>query len=136
MSMLEEAQTAEGDGYKTPNAFEQVQIAGGQMNDQFALALLRLQHGLDQTVSRLDKLEGLVKQSLDGLNLLQNETRPKQRFSSGGRTPPVCSVRNKLTHFVRQMGVTHWFYLSYPIVVYMILRKLERVRRDRTQPPW
>lgn len=138
MSMLEETQTAERDGYKTPNAFEQAQIAGGQMTDQFALALLRLQHGLDQTVGRLNKLEIIVKQSLDGLNLLQNQTRPKQRLPSSchQKAPVVCGVTSKFTQFLRQLGVMHWFYLSYPIVVYMILRRFEKRRRNNSQPPW
>jgi hypothetical protein len=139
MSMLEEAQAADGDGYKTPNNFEQCEIAGGQMNDQFALAILRLQHGLDQTNGRLDRLEDLVKQSLEGLRALQNQTCPKQLVtsaaSSGDKTS-VCSYRRKLFNFGRSFGSVQWFYLSYPIVVYLILRALERRRRNRQRPLW
>jgi hypothetical protein len=110
------------------------------MNDQFALALLRMQHGLDQTNTRLAKLEELVRQSLDGLRLLQNQTHAKQRFDTGepstsGRKPLVGNCRNRLISFVRHLGLVHWFYLSYPIVVYMILKSLERRRRNH-RPSW
>lgn len=139
VSMLEETQAAEGDGYKTPNTFEQCNIAGGQMNDQFALVLLRLQHGLDETVGRLERLEDLVKESLNGLRSLQNQTQPKQRLSSidasRGKHITVASCSRKLINIVKHLGAVHFFYLSYPIVAYMILGALERRRRNR-QPLW
>ena len=136
VSMLDEAQAVDGDGYKTPNSFEQCNITGGQMSDQFALALLRLQHGLDQTVGRLDRVEELVRQSLEGLSLLQNQTNPKQRMTSGESSTSRAgkantnNYRRRLFNFVGNLGTIHWFYLSYPIVVYLILRALERRRRS------
>jgi hypothetical protein len=141
MSMLEETQTADGDGYNTPNSFEQCNIAGGQMDDQFALTLLRLQHGLDQAVGRIDRLEELVKQTLDKLRSLRDQTNPKQRVlsepSSGGRTTKAANGfwRQSISS-IRSTGTVLWFYLSYPIVVHLILRALERRRRAHQSSLW
>ena len=141
ISMLEETQSPDGDGYKTPNSLEQsVSITGGQMSDQFALAVLRLQHGLDQTEGRLARLEEQMKQSIASIRSLENQTVPKQMAASRDSAVSSSSGRRrhsagggcagKLLGYLGQMKSVHWFYLSYPILVYVLIRAIERRRKS------
>lgn len=138
MSMLEETQSPEGDGYKTPNSLDHCNITG-QMSDQFALAVLRLQHGLEETNSRLNKIEAQVAQSIESIRSLENQTHAKQPVGGDGcgrcrRCPPDrarsgCSG-NRLISLLSRIDSLQWFYLSYPIVVYALFRAIERRRRQ------
>lgn len=82
------------------------------MSDQFALAVLRLQHGLNETNTRLSKLEAQMASRTN-------------RVASGGGDGRVRGG-NKLIDLLSRMDSLHWFYLSYPIVVYALFRLFER----------
>lgn len=129
MSMLEDTQSAGGDGYKTPTSL--TETVSGQMSDQFALAVLRLQHGLDETHKRLNRIERQLRLALDSINRLENQTCVKQPVASGRNSSSPfkrCSV-SKLSSFLHNMGTLHWFYLSYPILIYALIRAFEKRRR-------
>lgn len=138
MSMLEEMQSPDGDGFKTPISLEECNITG-QSRDQFALAVLRLQHGLDETNSRLSKIESQLMQSLESIRSLESQTFPKrpltasvhsdyQRSSSTTGTSRRGCFK-KFTNFISRLDTVHWFYLSYPILVYVLLQTYENRRR-------
>lgn len=138
MSMLEDTQSGGGggDGYKTPNSL--AQTISGQMSDQFALAVLRLQHSLDETMNRLNKVEDQLKISLESISRLENQTFAKQPVSSGfgigkssSSSPPAKCSTGRLIRFLSNMNSVHWFYLSYPILIYVILNAIDRRRRAR-----
>lgn len=138
MSMLEEAQSVEADGYKTPISLEECNITG-QMRDQFSLAVLRLQHGLDETNSRLSRIEAQVLRACESIRALENQTHAKQTIGGNGSSKsrachdgrrgngPVGASR--LISLLRRMDTFHWFYLSYPLLVYIVFKTLERRRR-------
>lgn len=132
VSMLEDTQSA-GDGYKTPNsmAFKDT-LVGVEVSDQLALAVLRLQHGLEETVTRLDTIENQLRQSMRSIQMLENQTyakRPAVRPDSGGRSRVPCRPEG-IIEMLRNMKTIHWFYLSYPFLVYFILRAFERRNRN------
>lgn len=140
MSMLEDTQSPEGDGYKTPTSLGQEStLASGEMKDQFALALLRLQDGLDEVTARLNRLESEMhdKQQAAGDNC--GQTHPKQRIHSTSplntkhprRASGGCGLGDRLLHLVSRIESIHWFYLSYPVVVYAVMRAIEGRRRSR-----
>lgn len=132
VSMLEDTQSA-GDGYKTPNsmAFKDTLI-GVEVSDQFALAVLRLQQGLEETVTRLDTIEGQLKQSMRSIQMLENQTyakRPAVRSESDRKSRVPCRPES-IIGMLRNMKTIYWFYLSYPFLVYFILRAFERRNRN------
>lgn len=138
VSMLEDTSQATAiceanqGGYKTPTSVDQLQASiAGPMSDQFALAVLRLQHGLEETNSRLYSLEMQLKQSMDSIRLLElasdRQTNPKSLLSNDKRKR--VGKTNRLLNFVSQVGTIHWFYLSYPVVVYFLMRLLFDRRR-------
>lgn len=118
MSMLEDTQSA-GDGYKTPNSLAFKETFAGEISDQLASAVLRLQHGLDETITRLDSIEDKLNHSINRINMLEK------------RQSKVSLRRNNLLATLRNMKTVHWFYLGYPILVYLIIGALKR--RDRSR---
>lgn len=134
LSMLEDTQSACGDGYKTPSSL--AQTISGQMSDQFALAVLRLQHGLDETVARLNRVENQLQQSMESIRLLENQTFVKQPMFGGHNHKNLSNSRSSSTRncllvrnlwtLLSQMKSVHWFYLSYPFMVYFIMKGLDR----------
>ena len=128
--MLEDTQSPGGDGYKTPTTLEQT-IADRQMSDQFAAAVLRLQQGLDSTVVRLSRVESQLQQSMNSIRLLENQTHAKQPIT-GYKNRPSQSRHpvKRFCNILSQIGTVHWFYLSYPIVVCLIIKAIEN-RRSR-----
>jgi len=141
VSMLDDTPQATGgdileSGYKTPTSLDQLQSSIiGQMGDQFSLAVLRLQHGLSETNSRLDRLERQLSESLDSLRMFgsnaraQSQTRPKE-------VATTARAGRKLFDCVGRLCTVHWFYISYPIVVYLMMQLLfdRRQRRDNHRP--
>ena len=136
--MLEDTQSAGGDGYKTPSSL--AQTITSQMNDQVGLAILRLQHGLDQTVSRLNMIESDLNRSMEAIRRLESQTYAKQILEGVGYTTerernsssrrPRGPIETAIG-CLRRMDSMHWFYLSYPILVYVLVRTFERHRRGR-----
>lgn len=137
MSMLEETQSA-GDGYKTPSSLALKEtLIGAEVSDQFALAILRLQHGLEETVVRLDTIEGQLKQSMIRIQMLENQTLAKEsattrKLDGVGRSDIPCRPKG-IFELLRNMTTIHWFFLSYPFLVYIIISALKRRNRNVTR---
>lgn len=130
---------ADQGGYRTPTSSDQLQSSiTGQMSDQFALAILRLQHGLGEANSRLGRLEEQLRQSIEAIRSLEStqsaQTYPKHPLEGreGRQYGGARTSSSKLARFVSHFGTIHWFYLSYPIVVYFLMRLLFDRRRRRT----
>lgn len=126
MSMLEETQSA-GDGYKTPTSMAFKESFSGENSDQFALAVLRLQQGLEDTNSRILRVENQLKQNLQSIKKLENQTKVKSSGFAESRGQPSA---HSLIGVVRSID---WFYWSYPFLVYFVIRALERRDRKSTR---
>lgn len=132
MSMLEETQSA-GDGYKTPNSLAFKDMFTGDMSDQFAEAVLRLQHGLDETRSRLGVIENRLEQTVSELQLVAEQAHVKGTRAGSLRNERSLGPSQGCIKFLINITPMHWFYLSYPFLVFLFLRALERRNRSSSR---
>lgn len=83
--------------------------SSGDADDQLAVAILRLQRGLEETNKKLAKIEGdIVKQ----MRSSQTKAKSSSNYTIG--------------NVIKSMKAIHWFHLGYPFVVYFVIRALTR----------
>lgn len=110
-----------------------VRIAS-EMSDQFALAILRLQHGMEDNVKRLVSIEDqlkILKTGLDRVEKSGNYAQQTHSLHNSSRSNATNSMLFNSSGLLGLIKNINWFTVTWPFVVYLLLASYEQRKQKK-----